>query len=175
MKSIIALFPFATLLFSCKTESAKLPPNKVPGNNFLSSQYFILEYGEKNQGKKDSLFINCIGQDAFLIWKKDTIAKEWSYENSTGFISSLGPLSCKNTFLMQVYEGDGCPSQYKILAFKDSANYFLSPAFGNCETVSSIKIGWPEITFEFSEFKEAERKHVIYVYDQKLFTVIEKK
>ncbi len=121
------------------------------------------------------MFINFNDNDAFLIWKKDTIARENSYENATGFISSLGTLGCKNTFLINIYQGDGCPGQYKLLAFKDSTNYFFSPAFGNCETVSNIKIGWPEIEFEFFEFKETERKHEIYVYDQKLFTVTLKK
>src|SRR4051812_27427565 len=156
MKPVILISILSTLFFACKTETKKNNLANTTANKFLNSQYFILEYGEKNRGIKDTLFVNFDNQDAFLILKKDTIAKENSWANATGFISSLGVLGCKNTFLMETYDSDGCPSAYKILAFKDSANYYLSPGFGNCETISKIKIGWPEIEFEFDEFKEAE-------------------
>jgi len=125
-------------------------------NNLSKKQFFILNFetGDE-QEKQDTLFINIIDQEGILTYKKDTIDKERTYENPTGFISSLGTLGCKNTFLIQIHEGDGCPTIYKILAFKDNSSFFLSNPFGNCETVSSIKIGWPEIEFTFSEFKES--------------------
>src|SRR4051812_38027455 len=104
MRSILNLFLITILLFSCKNESKKLPVKNTK-NNFIGSQYFILEYGAKNEGRKDTLFVNFNLQDVFLIWKKDTIAKENSFDNATGFISSLGTLGCKNTFLMEIYEG----------------------------------------------------------------------
>lgn len=136
------------------------------------AHFFVLEFAQSDgSSKEDTLWVSAQSSEYALIWKSDTICSEWSYTSAHEFISSLGALGAKNTFLLQTYQGDGCPTAYRILAFKNEKEYFLSDTFGNCEEVSTVRVQWPEILFRFRANSTAHRKAQAFVYNQKGFTL----
>lgn len=124
--------------------------------------YYILDFD--NTIKSDTLYIECDNSECMIIWQKDTIYKDWSNSPPINFISSLGALGIKNTFLIKCYEGDACPTMYKLIHFKNNYSYYLSPPFGNCDELSQIKIKENEIDFEFSKNKMMKRVWQYYKY-----------
>lgn len=142
--------------------------------------YFYLIH---HKNKKDTLFVNYLPNEAALqyslIWKKDTINQILSYYKPSEFISPIGSLKWQNLFLIQEYGGDGCPSPYRLLAFKDLKKYFLSESFGNCNEIARIKYTYPFIRFYFDQMGTPNeypyRKKVKYVYDHKKFSFKEEK
>ncbi len=128
--------------------------------------------------KADTLFVNHHpehGTEQYsLVWKRDTITKEWSYDQPHNFFSSMDTLNWYNLFLLAVEEGDGCPVMYKILAFKEDKSYFLSKPFGNCESLSEIKYNYPFIIFYFNSFSDANIKKAKYAYNGKTYALSEK-
>ena len=137
-----------------------------------TKQYYLLDVDRSSKGSRaDTMFISCENRQCSIYWHTDTLLTESSYLNSTGFVSPLHALGCKNTFIIKSYEGDGCPAAYRLLEFKNDSSYFLSEKFRNCEEICSLKFTWPSMELEFSEMPEAERKKTTYVYNRKKFTL----
>lgn len=139
------------------------------------SQFFALDntLRDHTMEKGDTLFIVCSTPQCWLIWHRDTISTEWTWDSPTNFIASLGPMGFANAFLMKTYAGDGCPFVYRLLEFKDDNHFFLSDSFGNCNEISSVLINWPEIEFQFPDESEIGRKSIRYIYNHNDYTLKE--
>lgn len=139
-----------------------------------TSMFFLL----KNRSKRDTLFVKNIGHgfyDYGLIWKKDTIVKDLHYGSIHGFIGSIDTLQWSNLFLLNSSDaGDGCPVLYRLLAFKDNTDYFLSELFGNCNGLDRIKYYYPKMSFYFEGFREANRKRTHFIFDTQKYTLTKK-
>lgn len=158
-------------IYGCSTEDTSTSSNHVESTNTITRNYdrqiFILSFEQGDRiSKKDTLIVHKnADQECVVLWKSDTIVRGSTYERSVDFISCLGAVGYSNVFIMQIYEGDGCPGTYKILQFKNDSTYFLSNAFGNCEPPSILKLRWPEIEFTFAASVLPERRAMRYIFN----------
>lgn len=131
-----------------------------------AQMFFILLNFDKSGSHSDTLFFKRNDQDEnFIIWKNDTLLIEWSYTELSKFASPLGAFGLANTFLLQKSASDGCPVDYRLLAFNNDSTYVLTPPFGNCEEIYAFKINANEIILEFPAFPDANRNKENYKFN----------
>jgi hypothetical protein len=161
------------LLFGMGIVVAQSSTTPKSGNPIIEQQTYLLHFDESPTN--DTLYILSDGFEYTLLWHtNDTISQAYSYSGIGNTISNLGALGYSNTFLMQVYSGDGCPQIYRILAFEDSKNYFLSDLFGNCDAIESLKTDYQMLTIRFADNPDANRKKAHYNYDTYQHNLIQK-
>lgn len=95
------------------------------------------------------LFIGCKEGECDIYWNDQKLGSEYSFNAAVDFIIPIKNKDYPNLFLLPVYNGDGCPSTYKVLHIADKKTYYLTQAFGNCnEPEYSIKKKLLIFTFE---------------------------
>ncbi len=134
--------------------------------------FILLNFTDK---QTDTLLVHCTSQECVLLFKKDTITKFWSFASGTKMLRPLDSLGFKNTFLIEIYEGDGCPVVYQILAFKKDASYYISNIFGNCSEITLKRQNKTVLELDFLEEKGMTRKAAKYIYNQNNFLLTQKK
>jgi len=172
MIRILLLFVFASC--NLNTESKKNETNHLKSLT-KDVNYFVLNF----KTETDTLFIyhhpNSGEEQYSLVYKKDTISKEWCYGGVKDFIIPMDTLDWHNVFLLGTYGGDGCPEVFKILSFKQNKTFYLSELWGNCERIDRIVYTYPVISFYFdTEDKELNRMKAKYDFNSEECSLINK-
>lgn len=114
------------------------------------------------------LFIGCKEGECDVYWNQQKITSEHSFDAAVDFIRPIQNEDYPNLFLIPIYNGDGCPSMYKLLQIPTKKEFWLTKSFGNCNELEySIKKKTMTIDFEELMEEQVKRPKQSYTYNLK--------
>jgi hypothetical protein len=150
------------LLVACSKPQSLKTPRANYSPPCMDKHIVMIE----ENGKKESLiFCKTEMHEFVIIWKKDTLIKEYSYRKPKEIITPFANKEFKNCFILNVEYGDGCPAMYRILQIK-KGKAFISDAFGNCHDEMSL-YNWkfPILEIDFKESPDFNKPKLKYIFD----------
>jgi len=124
-----------------------------------------------------NLFVGCKEGECDLFWNDQLLMTAHSFNAAVDFLIPIKSEDYPNLFLIPIYQGDGCPSQYKILQIVDKKTHWLTDTFGNCNE-PTFTIKKKLMTFQFEGLNEADlptRRKSTYTYHLKKGELLEVK
>lgn len=157
------------LLSACRPASqpSGTPPEEVADKEMIQQLSWPVSTGVGVQA--DTLFFRSNGFEYYLLWKGDTLTRQFSYDAPVNCITALGALGFGNVWLLRAHMGDGCPFVFQLLTFDDSARAHISEVFGNCNDAARVEMQWPRLSFVFDADPEIGREGLTVRYDVQRF------
>ncbi|MCU0440074.1 MAG: hypothetical protein MUC49_19475 [Raineya sp.] len=166
-------FLYVWLLVSACSKPQSLKTPRANYNLSCMDKHIVMI--EENGKKEPLIFCKTEMYEFAIIWKKDTLIKEYSYRKPKEIITPFANKEFKNCFFLNVEYGDGCPTMYRVLQIK-KGKAFVSDAFGNChDEISSYNWKFPILEIEFKESPDFNKPKLKYIFDSEQSTFKEQR